>query len=117
MSSLEHLLIDSICRVECNSASMQLLWEKYSNVYNWETKLPSFVKVIGYLNRRPITLSITFATIQGKLIAFWEPTSELIDHAMIEKWFFTFYGKVTPENSIDDNNFFNVINLVMRDEK
>lgn len=44
-------------------------------------------QVIGKLDGRPVNLSFTFGRINGMPVAYWDCISEVVDHAMIRKWF------------------------------
>jgi hypothetical protein len=83
---------DTVFFVEANSFEQLKLWETNA-AGNWWPKLPweedckGFMETIGYLSNRPVCVSFSFAKINGRRICFFDPTSQVVDHKMIEKWF------------------------------
>jgi hypothetical protein len=51
----------------------------------WQQDVGIFQQ-IGTLDGMPVTISITWNEIDGHLIGFWETTSQVTDHRMIDKW-------------------------------
>jgi len=41
---------------------------------------------IGKLDKRPVCISIFYAKLNGKKVAFYEGTSQVVDHKMIRDW-------------------------------
>lgn len=58
-------------------------------------------------DRRPISVCFTWATINGKLICFWEATSRFVDHNIIEAWFERAFRPQIPKTNA--TNFHNVL--------
>lgn len=44
-------------------------------------------QVVGTLENRPVNVQFVFGTVNGMPIAYWDCISEVVDHAMIRKWF------------------------------
>ncbi|MFY4731209.1 hypothetical protein [Nitrospira sp. BLG_2] len=81
--------------VEADSFAMQALWEKFStqslyrtpqNIYNWEQDCRGFMETIGHVNKMPVCVCFFWYKINGHLILFYEATSQVVDHRMIEEW-------------------------------
>lgn len=58
---------------------------------------------------RPINIEFTFSRLNGKRIAFFEPISELVDWAKINKWFKRNFPAI-PKG--DSKNFHHVLKEV-----
>ena len=81
--------------VNASSFEAQLLWEKFCkdaiqktdlNRYEWEQQNPGCSQTIGELDGRPVCLSLFWNKINGIMILFYEATSQVVDHLMVEKW-------------------------------
>lgn len=73
--------------------------------YPWVENLSGIGVTVGHLGNRPIAISLIADVVRGKKILFWEPTSVLVDHDMIDKWF---DDHVDCSNTADADNFHNV---------
>jgi hypothetical protein len=81
--------------VEATSCERLYLWARYSyqsttrhsteRTVIWEN-LQSSLYTIGYLENRPIVVSISLHRINAHIVMFYEATSKLVDWAMIESW-------------------------------
>ncbi len=72
--------------VEASSFERNCLWMEWNNRVKWE-QTSWCMGQIGTISRQPVTLSVLWVRIDGKLIGFWEPTSQVVDHKMIREWF------------------------------
>lgn len=61
----------------CDYARRRFRWQQYS--VGWWRK-------IGEVAGRPICVSVMFAEVEGRAIAFVDGCSKLVDHAMIREW-------------------------------
>ena len=43
-------------------------------------------ETVGHFGGMPVAVSVTFARVCGQVIAFYEATSQVVDHRMVEKW-------------------------------
>ena len=75
-------------------------------VYWLEISQCSTVPTIGYVENRPITVCITYATIADEKILFYEGMSELVDHKMIEAWIKEHYLLPTARGRLYNTNSF-----------
>lgn len=73
--------------VEASSFERQCLWKRRHDLTSWEDQNSGYMGQIGILARRPVVISVFWARINGRLVGFWESTSQVVDHEMIEKWF------------------------------
>ncbi len=62
--------------------------------------------VIGYIDNRPVTLSLFINVVEGKRILFWHSPSQLVDYKMIDEWFEDYLPGI-PRT--DANNFHNIL--------
>lgn len=72
--------------VEADSFAQQSLWEKFHKKIEWEQDLSGFGMTLGQIKKRPIFVSFSFAKIGGKYVCFYNATSQLVDHKMIEDY-------------------------------
>jgi hypothetical protein len=79
--------------VEATDCESQNLWEKWHarpqpgrKPLAWEQISLGEWREIGKVAGRPICVTVHYAIVEGALVAFYEGTSELVDHAMIEAW-------------------------------
>jgi hypothetical protein len=61
----------------CHDARRRLRWQQYTMGW-W--------REIGKVAGRPICVSVMFAEVEGRVIAFVEGCSALVDHTMIREW-------------------------------
>jgi hypothetical protein len=73
--------------VEATSFEQSALWQQHHEEWPWEQDNPGWLVTCGELDGLPVCFSLTFNRIMGRLVAFWDPTSRMVDHEMIEAWF------------------------------
>lgn len=65
----------------------------YFDAIRWGFKVeqcnPGTVINLGKFHDMPVVFGIFWLKIQGKLIGFWDATSQVVDYRMIEEWFDT----------------------------
>ena len=52
----------------------------------WEQISLGLHKKIGTLANFPVHVSVSFARVEGALVAFYEATSRVVDHDMVKTW-------------------------------
>ena len=81
--------------VEATHNEWHMLWSRWCAesrecckplVKNWE-QLGGWLVTIGHLMNRPIVISLQWNRLDGFLVCNWTPTSQLVDHQMIDEWF------------------------------
>lgn len=103
-----------VAAVEANSNEQQMLWllwfhisyygssvrpwdsrwrpaEGAGRVKTWEQVNPGHLVTICKVGRwprtaRPVCVSVFYARVNGQLVAFYEPTSQLVDHELVREW-------------------------------
>ncbi len=76
-------------------------WEQVS-VNPWLT--------VGSIGKRPVCLSFEWYRIDGQWVCFWEATSQLVDHAMIDKWLTKHFPD--QHSTCDAGNFHNCLHAI-----
>ena len=93
--------------VKANSFTKHILWQEYAmealpfysdnlntiglnkeiqKRHNWKDDNMGTSMQIGEINKRPICVSFFWTTIDQHLIMFYDCTSQLADHKMVEDW-------------------------------
>lgn len=76
-------------------------WEQVS-INPWLT--------IGHIGKRPVCLSFEWYRIEGQWVCFWQATSQLVDHAMIDKWLTKHFPD--QRSTCDAGNFHNCLRAI-----
>lgn len=107
--------------VEATSFERYSLWRQHAHEspdkpYDWQQYNLGYCTNIADTNildlggdNRPITISLTYAKINGQLIAFWESTSQLVDYDIINRWLTTTFPNI-PQ--CDANNFHQCLHFI-----
>ena len=80
----ENLLKDIEGIVEATNFETLCLYEKYKD--DWKQINSGTFVTVAKVENRPICLSLTVNFVKGNKILFIEPTSQLIDWKLINKW-------------------------------
>ncbi len=74
--------------VDATSAEAFLLWERWSDVYRvpWTDESRGMHTQIGTVDGRPICVSVSWAFIATKRVAFVDGVSQLVDYRMVDNW-------------------------------
>jgi len=73
--------------VEANSFEYLSLWKDFHEEYSWEQVSQGYGAHVGYIDGRPIFISLRWATVNEVYMLFWHATSKVVDYGMIEEWF------------------------------
>lgn len=88
---------------------------------NWKQVMSGFGLTIGSVNELPVHVSFSFAIIEGKKVCFYDCTSRMADHTMVEKWlisqFQLTHDGYTRWNHTNSSNFHNCINSLDKLDK
>jgi len=111
--------------VEANSFERSTLWEEWSQasleprpnrtLLNWAGQAHGFSVQVGKLDRRPVMVSITFDTINGAKIVFYDAISQVVDHRMVDKWVEENLISTLPngrQNHCDAMNFVHCVHAI-----
>ena len=88
---------------------------------DWKDVSSGFSITIGHIKKMPVCVSFRFAFINGKKVCFYECTSRMTDHEMVENWLISRFQLTndgyTRWNHVDAANFHNCINSLDRLDK
>ena len=110
--------------VEATSFEVSCLWRDYCdrsdisriNAVPWEQVNLGWMVHICNIDNRPCSISTSWYKIDGKLVMFWYPCSQVVDYVQIEKWlkeYFTgTYNKGTRRAATDADNFHRCIGAI-----
>ena len=96
----------------------KIYWHDKVNegVTSWEEVGMGKCATIGYIDDRPICVTIFYAIINKAKVAFYEGTSQLVDHKMIEDWLDLHFKKNTDgRGNISNASNFHHCLLSIRD--
>jgi len=92
--------------------------EDLSHRVDWDSLRYGISLQIGTLDDRPICIQFTFVRINGHKIAFYEGSSQLVDHKMIEDWLIERFQRTNDGyarwNHVNSTNFHNCVNSLDR---
>lgn len=105
VSEYAELLEGVVAVVEATSYEKHVLWDKLHNGkgYTWEQSLSGPIVTIGYLDKRPVCISLFVHKINDRRILFIDATSGVVDWTMIDKWL----EKNLPKTAFRDNGYLN----------
>lgn len=85
-SSLEDLLKATRFAVEATSFERLALWQKHHETLAWQDRPYGFMVTLGRFGDMPVVLSVTFHVLENHVVMFYEATSQVVDHRMVEAW-------------------------------
>lgn len=74
--------------VDASSYEYQALWEHHHQErgITWEQRADGLLETIGALADMPVCLRLNTAIVGGFKLLFITPTSQVVDHRLIDKW-------------------------------
>jgi len=102
--SAEERLKQTFYLVEATHHEQFCLWNRWAKDsqdckglhLRWEQS-NGYLVTIGTSGKRPIVVGMHWDIIEDHPVCFWEPTSELVDYALIEEWFDKHYQGKTKD--------------------
>lgn len=107
--------------VEATSYESLSLWKFHHEEHgdSWESGRSGYGVTVGYVDHRPVCVTLNVNLVRNQPILFLEPTSQIVDHQMIEDWllkalprtaFRKNYNNIHGEhiNKVDSMNFSNI---------
>lgn len=92
--------------VEATNCEKHFLWkENRDRVHprKWEENLSGLGQTVGRLAGMPVCISLLTATVDGRKLLFVHPTSQVVDHRMIDLWL----KETLPETAIRPDGYVN----------
>lgn len=97
--------------VEANSYEKHMLWNENRQRESprvWEENLSGFIETIGHINKVPVCISLNTAEVAYQKILFVDPTSQVVDHRMVDKWL----KDNLPKSAFRSNGYVNKTNAM-----
>jgi hypothetical protein len=124
--------------VEATGAEQHFLWSlhaRYSHKHHpsypsltWEQHACGSLVSVGNVQifkkqsgsgalyeQMPVCVSLTFATIDGAVVCFWDATSQVIDYRLVEKWLNQKFAHVPPREGRTNAMNFHIVTNALRD--
>lgn len=99
--------------VEATDFERLSLWREWHERVRWEDESRGRLCTIGELGGRPIAVTVSWAWIDRRLVAFYEATSQVVDHEAVERWMRS--KLLTPGGTHSDAmNFHNIVHAIRR---
>lgn len=92
--------------IEADSFSQLALWRQYKDDPDgkMDTARSGIGLTIGELDSMPIHVSYFMGTLRSKPVLFWEATSQVVDHRMIEQFHRAAYPNANHVDAINASN-------------
>lgn len=73
--------------IEATSYEQLALWKDFKDLVNWkEVTRGGPVPCVGYLDDRPIHITMDIASIHGQHVLFYDPSSQVVDHEQVDAY-------------------------------
>ena len=76
--------------VEASNYERLMLWNenRVHGLRIWNHgNVVGLMETVGFVDSMPVCISLLVEVIDGHKILFWEPTSMVVDHRLIDDWF------------------------------
>jgi hypothetical protein len=94
---LDPRFADTFFVVEADTFAQHALWRQHakdapqnandqSQKVAWRSDSLGVLLTLGELDGRPVCVSFTWATLNGKRVLFYNATSEVVDHKLVGEW-------------------------------
>lgn len=97
--------------VEATDYERTALWSMFHERVRWECDSRGRLVTIGELAGRPVAVCLTWATIEGRRVVFYETTSRVVDHDLVERWVREHALTARAERT-DASNFHNIVHAI-----
>jgi len=103
--------------VEATSYETMCLCKEHEN--EWQQGGSGYGITVGKIKKHPVCISLLVNTVGGHRILFWEATSRIVDHKLIEAWFIkhlpvTAFRDNDPRKYLNKHNAMNFSNIFPR---
>lgn len=128
-------LKEVVAIVEATHAEKFYLWKEFSDTSDWQDRRfpmskvpweqlnPGYGETIGHVAGRPVHIHVSFARILGRIVLFWELTSEVRDYKLVDPYLkkllgaFPTYDDGHRRASGDAMNFNNALQAIQQANK
>lgn len=117
-TSHEYTIRDAEFVVEATHFEMLCLWGDNERNWwvTWDSVSSGHMPTIGHLTmnqmRMPVVVSVFFAILDGHVVAFYEPTSQVVDHCLVKAWLLRESPAYAAGQECDATNFHQCIRKV-----
>lgn len=106
---------DIVYMVEATSYEQLSLWQKHHEELDWqEVSRGGPMFNLGELSGRPIVVCVNIFSIHGRNVLFYNPTSQVVDWAMVEDFLEKSWPTVPKTDAM---NFFNAVHSIREQNK
>lgn len=97
--------------VEADGFATLALWRENHMELDWQQDPMGIWLQVGELAGLPVAISCSWSRIGGRLVMFWEPTSMVFHHQLVEDWFDRYCsprtadGRPARTNAMNFHNF------------
>jgi hypothetical protein len=90
MNTIDERVKNAKFAVDANSFEQMSLWLENKERYNIVQDLRGLCYVIGNVvindEEMPVVIELSFWTIDGMIVMFYHPCSQVVDYRIVEKW-------------------------------
>jgi hypothetical protein len=72
--------------VEATDYERLCVWREWHAPVQWEDEHEGRLCTIGELDGRPIAVCVSWSRVEGRRVAFYHASSQLVDHVVVERW-------------------------------
>jgi hypothetical protein len=77
---------ETIYVVEATHFERLCLWQEWNCFVKWQEESLVSSNIVGKLARMQVNVDVSWAIINGQRVAFYETTSQVVDHRLVSKW-------------------------------
>ena len=118
LMSLDECLAATAFAVEASNFERHCLWNTHHEQVHWKSCNAGYGVNIGKCAGMPVFVSVIFSVIDGHVVLFYEPTSQVVDWRMVEEWLKTTVPCTWKDNhwvgKADANNFHLCLNALRK---
>lgn len=119
----DHSIRDAVFVVEATHAEKFCFW-KLNDMeprVKWEHVSMGYGHQVGALKVgrkvHPVVVAVSFAILDGSLVAFYEPTSRVVDYDMVEAWVKAESPAYASGKKCNADNFHHCLGAVVENKK
>jgi len=111
------LIKKTICIMEGDSFNYWQLYYHYENrIKSWKQLSPGYIVECGRLDNRPINIELHWSKLEGHVVAFFKPCSQLVDWLIIDDWLKRNFPKLNGKY-FDSFNFNHCMTKIKQENK
>lgn len=107
--------------LEASNFEQHALFNKFDDITAWKQVMHGTIPTVGYVEGKPVNVSIQFAVIKGRGVLIWHPVSAMVSYELIEAWLRSQVKKFQGENHnvvfTDASNFLGDFSRLVHDQE